>query len=397
MRTIFDSFPAQVLAKLLRIVDLYDRTAVCGSDRRSTAAKRSWRLSRRAGVIALLLVASITLMGHVAAAVEYQINFIDGSDLRTSRVRQVGDAIQYEKFGGEASVSVDEVASVFVLESDGTVSWVMQPRRQGEPPRARPASPPKERVDQAKSASASAADAVPSAAPQAVVAPAGSVAAEEMSQPSESATDGTGGQSPAAVPAVSAVTVPTDGARAALSATDDAPPRSRQGKVILKPATPLTERLLRWAAAPVMALLALGVVLVVFRRKFRAGEQGVPVTGSVGDGGQHEVDFSLPAKCWETLVSSIEERDIQVYRLCWQQSYSDEDLDAAFQKILTNWKYYDYSVVEGEPHPSSKERFYLHIKRSTKFAREDLEERVRRLSLLLTDGGWKFEELPYGF
>ena len=79
---------------------------------------------RVASVIAVMWVS-------IAAAVEYQINFTDGTELRTSRVRQVGDAIQYEKFGGEASVAVDEVASVYVIEADGDVSWVMQPRREG--------------------------------------------------------------------------------------------------------------------------------------------------------------------------------------------------------------------------------------------------------------------------
>jgi len=342
-------------------------------------------------------------MALPAGAVEYQINFIDGTELRTSRVRQVGDAIQYEKFGGEASVSVDEVASVYVIESDGTVSWVMQPRRDGSPPPRRPAAAPpaKDRASQASSPPAPPKEATTGAAKEhgagPAVAPTAKVAPLETSRPRTSGGEVTQGQGPAAAPSPSPIVAVPDHEPAALPASADSPPGPRSGKVILKPAEPLAKRLLRWGAAPLVALLVLLAVLVVFRRKFRAGEQGAPVTGAVGEGGQREVDFSVPSKSWETLVSAIEERDIHVYRLCWQQSYSDEDLELAFQKILMNWKYYDYSVVKTEPHPSSKERFYLHLKRSTKFARQDLEERVRRISLVLTDAGWKFEELPYGF
>jgi hypothetical protein len=367
---------------------------------RWAAGPRLHRQPRRSARALVVLVALIVLRALPAVAVEYQINFTDGTELRTSRVRQVEGMIRYEKFGGEASVSVDEVASVYVIEADGTISWVMQPHREGSPPPPQPTrpSPSKERAGPAGSPPASTKDAASGmlkghgATP--VVTPTATTIPPEPG-PTGDIGDHDQGREAAAAPAPGAG-VPGDG-NAATSTGSKVPPAPHSGKVILKPAEPLAVRFLRWGAAPLAALLVLSAVLVVFRRKFRAGEQGVPVTAAVGDGEQREVDFSLPTKSWETLVLAIEERDIDVYRLCWQQSYPDEDLDLAFEKILANWKYYDYSVVQSEPHPSSKERFYLHIKRSTKFAREDLEERVRRISLLLTDGGWKFEELPFGF
>jgi hypothetical protein len=352
-------------------------------------------------IAAVLLVASVLLTALAAAAVEYQINFVDGTRLRTSRVRQVGEAIEYEKFGGEASVSVDEVASVYVIESDGTVSWVMQPRRGDGSPAAHPvAAPPAEAQvgdvgGRSTPPTRPTAEAGEGQRPAAVVAPAATPAQKSPSRAKDSEAAQRKGAT--AGPAPPPAAAPPDDGHTPISAGGESPVGPRSGKVILTPGEPLAKRLLRWGAAPLVALLALAAVLVVFRRKFRAGQQGVPVTGAVGEGGPREVDFSVPSKSWETLVAAIEERDIDVYRLCWQQNYPDQDLEMAFQKILMNWKYYDYSVIKTEPHPNSKERFYLHIKRSTKFARDDLEERVRRISLLLTDGGWKFEELPYGF
>ena len=174
-------------------------------------------------------------------------------------------------------------------------------------------------------------------------------------------------------------------------------PVTRPGKVVIDPLESLPRLLLRWGGAPVAALLALLVVVFVFRKKFRAGERGIPATVPLAAAPGRAVNFSDPSKTWETLISAIEDRDFDIYRLCWQQSYPDGDLDLSFQKSLMNWKYYDYTVVQTEPHPKSKERFYLHVKRSTKFDRKDLEERVKRVSLVLTDGGWKFEEVPFGF
>jgi len=136
-------------------------------------------------------------------------------------------------------------------------------------------------------------------------------------------------------------------------------------------------------------------VVLLFRRRFHAAQEGAPVEVPVG--GEVEVDFSVPSKAWETLTVALEERNFEVYRLCWVLHYSDDDLQPAFEKGLINWKYYDYTITKAEPHPKNKARFYLHITRSTKFDREDLEERVKRMSLLKTDGGWKFEEVPYGF
>lgn len=330
------------------------------------------------------------LWASLAAAVEYQINFTDGTELRTSRVRQVGDAIQYEKFGGEASVAVDEVASVYVIEADGDVSWVMQPRREGSPPvtakrsvvprpQAAPPVPPAPSTLEAPPTS----PAPPPGSGNAAGVQGGATAAREKPR--------SAGEAPAPdAPQIHAQGDSPQGGGAPVSAP-------RPGKVILDPAEPLPKVLLRWGGAPIAALLALLAVAFVFRKKFRAGEQGLPATEPLAGTGEREVDFSAPSKTWETLVSAIEERDFDVYRLCWQQSYPDEDLNLTFQKSLMNWKYYDYSVAEAEPHPKSKERFYLHIKRSTKFDRKDLEERVKRVSLVLTDGGWKFEEVPYGF
>jgi len=336
------------------------------------------------------------LWASIAAAVEYQINFTDGTELRTSRVRQVGNAIQYEKFGGEASVSVDEVASVYVIEADGEISWVMQPRREGSPPVAkqRKAVPPAPAASQAVS------PANPSP-PTVVVAPTKGEPPTGTSEVAGSQGVATGeskrpGTAPAA-PTISNPTQPQVEDQGELPSRGGSAPETRPGKVILEPAEPLLKVLLRWGGAPIAALLALAGVAFVFRKKFRAGEQGMPATEPLAATGEREVDFSEPSRTWETLVSAIEERDFDVYRLCWQQSYPDEDLNLTFQKTLMNWKYYDYSVVQAEPHPKSKERFYLHVKRSTKFDRKDLEERVKRVSLVLTDGGWKFEEVPYGF
>jgi len=315
-------------------------------------------------------------------------------------VRQVGDAIQYEKFGGEASVAVDEVASVYVIEADGEVSWVMQPRREGSPPAAtQRGGAPRPQV-------------APKGAPAAPSSPPTLEASKTKPVPPAASVDGAGtkggttvapqkSQAPAAAPG----TVPaTATPQAQAQARGDSPqggappaPAPRPGKVILDPAEPLPRVLLRWGGAPIAALLALSAAAFVFRKKFRAGEQGIPATEPLASTGEREVDFSEPAKTWETLASAIEERDFDIYRLCWQQSYADDDLNLTFQKSLMNWKYYDYSVDKTEPHPTSKERFYLHIKRSTKFDRKDLEERLKRISLVLTDGGWKFEEVPYGF
>jgi len=347
---------------------------------------------RLASVIAIL-------SASIAAAVEYQINFTDGTELRTSRVRQVGDAIQYEKFGGEASVAVDEVASVYVIEADGEVSWVMQPRREGSPPATTQGSAvPRPEV-------------APKGVPATPSSPPRLEAPQPTSVPPTVSADASGTKGGAAVaPEKPQAPATAPGARLAnptppqLHAQDGSPPGGgasepapRPGKVILDPVEPLPKVLLRWAGAPIAALLALLAVAFVFRKKFRAADQGLPATEPLAATGEREVDFSEPSKSWETLVLAIEERDFDVYRLCWQQSYPDADLDLTFQKSLMNWKYYDYAVVKTEPHPKSKERFYLHIKRSTKFDRKDLEERVKRVSLLLTDGGWKFEEVPFGF
>jgi hypothetical protein len=385
-----------------RAADRRRRISTYGIGGVQPVGQRKQRVRRWSARAAALLVVALTVLHALpAVAVQYQINFVDGTELRTSRVRQVGNEIQYEKFGGEASVSVDEVASVYVVESDGTVSWVMQPRREGSTPARNPAAAPvaKERMGPSGSPRSATKEATPGVpkdqGPTPGVVPTENAVAVQTGGPDAGPGEGSQGKTTAAVPSPTAE-APGDRS-AAPSSSSAAAPAPRSGKVILKPAEPLAKRLLRWGGAPLAALLVLGAVLMVFRRKFRAGEQGVPVTAAVGEGGQREVDFSAPAKSWDTLVLAIEERDIDVYRLCWQQSYSDEDLNLAFQKILMNWKYYDYSVVKAEPHASSKERFYLHVKRSTKFAREDLEERVRRVSLLLTDGGWKFEELPFGF
>jgi len=349
-----------------------------------------WRQGIRVASVIAVLCASI------AAAVEYQINFTDGTELRTSRVRQVGDAIRYEKFGGEASVSVDEVASVYVIEADGEVSWVMQPRREGSPPLTTQRSGvPRPQVAPKKGPTAPSSPPTLEAPPTKPVLPAAPAAASGARGGATVTPEEPQGAPAAALPNPTPPQVHAQG---------DAPPGGappvpapRPGKVILDPPEPLPRVLLRWGGAPIVALLALSAAAFVFRKKFRAGEQGIPATEPLASTGAREVDFSEPSKTWETLVSAIEERDFDIYRLCWQQSYPDDDLDLTFQKSLMNWKYYDYSVVETEPHPKSKERFYLHIKRSTKFDRKDLEERVKRVSLILTDGGWKFEEVPYGF
>jgi len=336
------------------------------------------------------------LWASLAAAAEYQINFTDGTELRTSRVRQVGDAIQYEKFGGEASVAVDEVASVYVIEADGEVSWVMQPRREGSPPVAkqRKAVPPAPAASQAGSpANPSPPTVVASPTNPEPLIGTSEIAASQGVATGESKSPGT---APAAA-TISSTTRPQVEEPGESASRNGSAPAPRPGKVILDPPEPLPKVLLRWGGAPIAALLALAGVAFVFRKKFRAGEQGMPATEPLAATGEREVDFSEPSRTWETLVSAIEERDFDVYRLCWQQSYPDGDLDLTFEKTLTNWKYYDYSVAKTEPHPKSKERFYLHIKRSTKFDRKDLEERLKRVSLILTDGGWKFEEVPYGF
>jgi len=347
---------------------------------------------RLAGVIAVL-------WASIAAAVEYQINFTDGTELRTSRVRQVGDAIQYEKFGGEASVAVDEVASVYVIEADGEVSWVMQPRREGSPPvKAQRSVVPRPDVAPKGEGAAPSSPPTPKGPPPTAVPPTASAHA--------SGTKGGATVVPEKpqASAVAPAALPSNPTPSQLHAQADSIPGGgasestpRPGKVILDPVEPLPRVLLRWAGAPIAALLALLAAAFVFRKKFRAADQGLPATEPLAGTGEREVDFSVPSKTWETLVSAIEDRDFDVYRLCWQQSYPDEDLDLTFQKSLMNWKYYDYTVAKTEPHPKSKERFYLHIKRSTKFDRKDLEERVKRVSLILTDGGWKFEEVPYGF
>ena len=365
---------------------------------RLLAMGRSGRTRRGTRCAIASLVALLVIHALPAQAVEYQINFVDGTELRTSRVRQVRGEIQYEKFGGEASVSMDQVASVYIIEADGTVSWVMQPHGEGAPlPRTAAAAPSaKGGAVPAGTAPAPADDTAAALKDQKstpAVTPTANVVPPKAGQPVAGREQGAHEQEPAA-PSAPTVTV---AGQTEVSPGPVSPPAPRSGKVILKPTEPLGKRLLRWGAAPLAALIVLGAVLAIFRRKFRVGEQGVPVTVTVGEVGHREADFSTPDKSWETLVAAIEERDIDAYRLCWQQSYSDEDLAVAFQKVLMNWKYYDYSVAQTEPHPNSKERFYLHIKRSTKFAREDLEERVRRVSLLLTDGGWKFEELPFGF
>jgi len=338
--------------------------------------------------LALLSFALALLAAAVpAAAVEYQLNFRDGTSLRTSRVSQVAGQIRYEKFGGEASVAVEEVATVFVVEKDGTVSWIMEPRQDGTRPpplrsEAKPgAAPPASTTGAPPSPATPAASASTAATPPpkttapSTPAPATAVATEKPGKTAPSTPSVTAPASPAAPPV--------------------ATPPPPHGKVVLTPSEPLSTRLLRWGGAPVGALVVLGVVVLLFRRRFRAAQKGAPMEAPVG--GEVEVDFSVPSKAWETLTVALEERNFEVYRLCWVLHYSDDDLEPAFQKGLINWKYYDYTITKAEPHPKNKARFYLHIKRSTKFDREDLEERVKRMSLLKTDGGWKFEEVPYGF
>jgi len=342
-----------------------------------------------------------------AAAVEYQINFRDGTSLRTSRVSQVDGQIRYEKFGGEASVAVGEVATVYVVEKDGTVSWVMEPRRDGTPP------PPLERKRQPQphvaahargttttpAATTSSPAPLPAAAAKANREAPHSKAAAATPTPSPPtvvvATGAPAEKAAKEAPTATGTPAPPAAPSAETSPPPDAAPPPPHGKVVLTPSEPLTTRLLRWGGAPLGALVALGIVVLLFRRRFRAAQKGVPVEAPVG--GDVEVDFSVPSKAWETLTVALEERNFDVYRLCWVLNYSDEDLEPAFQKGLINWKYYDYTITKAEPHPKNKARFYLHIKRSTKFDREDLEERVKRMSLLRTDGGWKFEEVPYGF
>ncbi len=355
--------------------------------------------------LASLSIALALLTAAVpAAAVEYQINFRDGTSLRTSRVSQVGGEIHYEKFGGEASVAVGDVATVYVIEKDGTVYWVMEPRTgraPPPPPRPAPRQPP-------RPASHVEAVEIPDAAASIRAATGGAAGAKaggETGRGPEKRGPEKRSISPAAKKkekekgrkeAAPAGPPTAAGSHAGATGTPGAtaPPRPHP-KVVLTPSEPLATRLLRWGAAPVAALLILGGVVLFFRRRFRAAQEGAPVTDPTG--GEVEVDFSVPSKAWETLITALEERNFEVYRLCWVLHYSDEDLELAFQKGLVNWKYYDYTITKAEPHPKSKERFYLHIKRSTKFDREDLEERVKRMSLLRTDGGWKFEEVPYGF
>ncbi len=341
----------------------------------------------RLALLSLILV--LLAAAAPALAVEYQINFRDGTSLRTSRVSQVAGQIRYEKFGGEASVAVEEVATVYVVEKDGTVSWVMEPRQDDTPPprpRPKPVAAPPTADHQTPPPAAAPSAAATTAAPSPQAPPAAKATPTPSPTPVAVAT-GTPRSSEA----------PTPPAKAS---ADTAPPPSAappvpHGKVVITPSEPLTTRLLRWWGAPVGALVVLGVVVILFRRRFRAAQEGVPVEATVG--GEVEVDFSVPSKAWETLTIALEERNFDVYRLCWVLHYSDEDLEPAFQKGLINWKYYDYTITRAEPHPKNKERFYLHIKRSTKFDREDLEERMKRMSLLKTDGGWKFEEVPYGF
>lgn len=340
--------------------------------------------------LALLSTVLVLLTTAVpATAVEYQINFRDGTSLRTSRVSQAGGQIRYEKFGGEASVAVEEVATVFVVEKDGTVSWVMEPRQDATPP-PRPQTKP-----------VAAPPATGRQAPPSAVAPpaAATTAAPPRQTPPEAKPTSPASPTPVAVAAggPKSTGAPTPPPKPSADATP--PPAADlpvpHGKVVLTPSEPLATRLLRWGGAPAGALVALGVVVFLFRRRFHAAQKGVPVEAPLG--GEIEVDFSVPSKAWETLTVALEERNFDVYRLCWVLHYSDEDLQPAFEKGLINWKYYDYTITRAEPHPKNKERFYLHIKRSTKFDREDLEERVKRMSLLRTDAGWKFEEVPYGF
>jgi len=342
--------------------------------------------------LALLSFVLVLLAAAVPArAVQYQINFRDGTSLRTSRVSQVAGQIRYEKFGGEASVAVGEVATVFVVEKDGTVSWIMEPQQDPTaPPPLRP--PPKPiAVPPAKGHRAPPSAAAPPAAATTTAPPPPSPPKAKPTPP----------------PSPPPVTVATEKSRSTGAPTppsktsaETAPhpsagPPVPHGKVVIAPSEPLTTRLLRWGGAPVGALVVLGLVVLLFRRRFRAAQKGVPVEAPVG--GEVEVDFSVPSKAWETLTVALEERNFEVYRLCWVLHYSDDDLEPAFQKGLINWKYYDYTITRAEPHPKNKARFYLHIKRSTKFDREDLEERMKRMSLLRTDAGWKFEEVPYGF
>lgn len=339
--------------------------------------------------LALLSTVLVLLTTTVpATAVEYQINFRDGTSLRTRRLNQVAGQIRYEKFGGEASVPVEEVATVFVVEKDGTVSWVMEPRQDATAPESQPqpvARPPASGHQPPPSTAASPATATTATAP--------------TPSPPEAKPTSPASPTPVAVAtgggkSTGAPTPPPKASADAIPPPSTSPPVPH-GKVVLTPNEPLATRLLRWGGAPAGALVALGVVVFFFRRRFHAAQKGVLVEAPLG--GEVEVDFSVPSKAWETLTVALEERNFDVYRLCWVLHYSDEDLQPAFEKGLINWKYYDYTITRAEPHPKNKERFYLHIKRSTKFDREDLEERVKRMSLLRTDAGWKFEEVPYGF
>jgi len=351
-----------------------------------------------------------------AVATEYQINFRDGTSLRTHRVSQVAGEIRYEKFGGEARVAVGEVATVYVLEKDGTVTWVMEPRQDGSrppapapqpvatPPVNGPAPPPVAGTPAPPVPPAPAVKAGPqppavppvAAPPEAAQPPPSAATGISVAQHGSPAGSAGGARPPITAGGPPAATPATVAATAETPPPPPPVPPTPHAKVVVTPSEPLATRLLRWGGAPVGVVVVLGGGLLLFRRHFRAAQKGAPVTAAPA-GGEVEMDFSVPSKAWETLTNAMEGRNFDVYRLCWVLHLSDDDLQPAFQKGLINWKYYDYTITKAEPHPKNKERFYLHIKRSTKFDREDLEERVKRLSLLRTDGGWKFEEVPYGF